>query len=177
MLCAVAVAALACAAPREARQQPAAAPEVGVDALARTPPMGWNSWNHFHCDVDETIVRQTADALVATGMRDAGYRYVVVDDCWQASRDDSGDIVPDPNRFPSGIRALADYVHDRGLAFGLYSDVLAIGGALLVLARRPHRLGAGSGSRPLLDPSGVTEAPIVARHPSRVRTREGTADR
>jgi alpha-galactosidase len=84
--------------------------------------MGWNSWNRFHCDVSEALVRDTADAIVASGMRDAGYRYVVVDDCWQVERTAAGAIVADPARFPSGMAALADYVHARGLAFGLYSD-------------------------------------------------------
>jgi alpha-galactosidase len=90
--------------------------------LARTPPMGWNSWNRFHCDVSEQLIRETADAIVATGMKEAGYQYVVIDDCWQVSRDESGTIVPDAKRFPSGMKALADYVHSKGLKFGLYSD-------------------------------------------------------
>jgi len=90
--------------------------------LAATPPMGWNSWNHFGCDVDEALVRATADAMVASGMRDAGYLYVNIDDCWHGSRDEDGFIRPDPERFPSGMKALADYVHARGLKLGLYSD-------------------------------------------------------
>ena len=90
--------------------------------LAATPPMGWNSWNKFGCNVSETLIREMADAMVASGMQDAGYRYVVIDDCWQVSRDASGNIVPDPQRFPSGMKALADYVHSKGLKFGLYSD-------------------------------------------------------
>lgn len=92
------------------------------NGLALTPPMGWNSWNKFACDVNEKIVRDTADAMVSSGMRDAGYQYVVVDDCWQGPRDANGFITADPQRFPSGIRALADYVHSRGLRFGIYSD-------------------------------------------------------
>src|SRR3954462_13709554 len=76
------------------------------DGLARTPPMGWSSWNHFGCEVGERTVRETADALVASGMRDAGYRYVNVDDCWMAStRDAFGQLRADPWRFPSGIPA------------------------------------------------------------------------
>jgi len=90
--------------------------------LARTPPMGWNSWNRFQCDVSETLIKETADAIVASGMREAGYQYVVIDDCWQISRDASGTIVPDAKRFPSGMKALADYVHSKGLKFGIYSD-------------------------------------------------------
>jgi alpha-galactosidase len=90
--------------------------------LARTPPMGWNSWNKFGCNVSEDLIRQMADAMVSSGMKDAGYQYVVIDDCWQSDRDGSGNIVADPAHFPSGIKALADYVHTRGLKFGLYSD-------------------------------------------------------
>ncbi len=91
------------------------------EGLALTPPMGWNSWNKFGCNVSEALIRQTADAMVASGMRDAGYRYVVIDDCWQVARDSMGFIVADPERFPSGMKALADYVHSKGLQFGLYS--------------------------------------------------------
>ena len=90
--------------------------------LAATPPMGWNSWNRFGCDVDERLVRATADAMVASGMRDAGYLYVNIDDCWHGTRDADGFIRPDPERFPSGMKALADYVHARGLKLGIYSD-------------------------------------------------------
>ena len=90
--------------------------------LARTPPMGWNSWNHFACDVSEQLIKETADAMVASGMRDAGYQYVVIDDCWQVARDSAGTIVADSQRFPSGIKALADYVHAKGLKFGIYTD-------------------------------------------------------
>ena len=100
----------------------AASPAATSDGLALTPPMGWNSWNKFHCDVNEQVVRDAADAMVASGMKDAGYQYVVVDDCWQGERDAAGRIAPDQERFPSGMKALADYVHSRGLEFGLYSD-------------------------------------------------------
>ncbi|HET9741667.1 MAG TPA: alpha-galactosidase [Terriglobales bacterium] len=92
------------------------------NGLAKTPPMGWNSWNKFACNVSEDLVRSEADAMVASGMRDAGYQYIVIDDCWQVSRDKDGTIVADPQRFPSGIKALADYVHSKGLKFGIYSD-------------------------------------------------------
>jgi alpha-galactosidase len=94
-----------------------------VNALAPTPPMGWNSWNKFQCNVDENLIRQAADAMVSSGMKDAGYQYVVIDDCWQVSRDKNGNIVADPQHFPSGIKALADYVHSKGLKFGIYSDI------------------------------------------------------
>lgn len=92
------------------------------DGLARTPPMGWNSWNYFGCDVDERRIQQAADALVSSGMRDAGYQYVVVDDCWQVARDQAGVLVPHPRRFPHGMAALGDYIHARGLKFGLYTS-------------------------------------------------------
>ncbi len=90
--------------------------------LAPTPPMGWNSWNKFQCNVSDEMIRQMADAMVKSGMKDAGYQYVVIDDCWQVSRDSAGNIVADPQRFPSGIKPLADYVHSQGLKFGIYSD-------------------------------------------------------
>ena len=89
--------------------------------LALTPPMGWNSWNTFACNVDEVLIREAADAIVASGMKDAGYQYVVIDDCWHGKRDSLGFIHPDPQRFPSGMKALADYVHSKGLKFGIYS--------------------------------------------------------
>ncbi len=92
------------------------------DGLALTPPMGWNSWNKFACDVDENLIRETADAMVATGLRDAGYIYINIDDCWHGQRDSLGFIQPDPTRFPSGMKALADYIHSKGLKFGIYSD-------------------------------------------------------
>ncbi|HEX3533761.1 MAG TPA: glycoside hydrolase family 27 protein [Gemmatimonadaceae bacterium] len=90
--------------------------------IALTPPMGWNSWNHFGCNVSDALIRSTADAMVSSGMRAAGYQYVVIDDCWQVSRDLKGTIVADSSRFPRGIKALADYVHSKGLRFGIYTD-------------------------------------------------------
>ena len=93
------------------------------DGLAPTPPMGWNSWNRFQTRIDESLVRDTAEAIVGPGMRDAGYRYVVIDDGWEApERNGDGDLVSDPERFPSGIAALADDVHRLGLRFGIYTD-------------------------------------------------------
>ena len=92
------------------------------NGVARTPPMGWNSWNHFACDVSAQLVRETADAMVSTGLRDAGYQFVVIDDCWQVARDARGRLVADSARFPGGIKPLADYVHSRGLKFGIYTD-------------------------------------------------------
>jgi alpha-galactosidase len=93
----------------------------GFDNLALTPPMGWNSWNYFGCNVSESMIRAQADAMASSGMKDAGYQYIVIDDCWQTRRDADGYIIADPTRFPSGMKALADYVHGKGLKFGLYS--------------------------------------------------------
>jgi alpha-galactosidase len=90
--------------------------------LAPTPPMGFNTWNKFGCNVSDELVRGMADAMVKSGMKDAGYQYVVIDDCWQVSRDANANIVVDAQRFPSGMKAVADYVHSRGLKFGIYSD-------------------------------------------------------
>ena len=82
--------------------------------LAATPPLGWNSWNTFGHAIDETVVRETADTLISTGLRDLGYNYIVIDDCWSIKdrRDGNGDLIPDPEKFPNGIKALADYVLD-----------------------------------------------------------------
>lgn len=93
-----------------------------ISGLAAIPPMGWNSWNTFGCGVTEQIVRAQADALVSSGLRDVGYKYVIVDDCWAApQRDAAGRLQADPVRFPSGMAALGTYLHDRGLLFGVYS--------------------------------------------------------
>ncbi len=89
--------------------------------LAQTPPMGWNSWNTFGGDVDEAVVRETADAFVSEGLQDAGYEYVVIDDLWEADERVNGRLTWDPETFPGGIPALADYVHSKGLKFGIYS--------------------------------------------------------
>lgn len=103
---------------------PAARTEPPAEGLlAATPPMGFNTWNKFGCDVSEQLIKETADAMAASGMREAGYKYVVIDDCWQVSRAADGRIVADPQRFPSGMKALADYVHGKGLRFGLYTDL------------------------------------------------------
>jgi len=104
--------------------------------LALTPPMGWNTWNKFACNVSDELVRGMADAMVKSGMKDAGYQYVVIDDCWQVSRDAQGSIVADAQRFPHGIKAVADYVHSLGLMFGIYSDAGA-----LTCQKRPAGLG------------------------------------
>ncbi|WP_410571281.1 glycoside hydrolase family 27 protein [Amycolatopsis sp. cmx-4-61] len=88
---------------------------------AVTPPLGWNSWNSFGCNVSESTIHQAADALVSSGMRDAGYQYVVVDDCWfDPQRDAQGNLRGNASKFPSGMQALGDYIHARGLKFGIY---------------------------------------------------------
>jgi alpha-galactosidase len=93
-----------------------------ADDLAATPPMGWNSWNTFQTRIDEKLIESTAYAMIANGMRDAGYVYVNLDDGWSTKdRDSSGNLVPDPVRFPNGMKVLADYLHARGFKFGIYN--------------------------------------------------------
>jgi len=92
------------------------------DGLAKTPQLGWNSWNKFGCNVSEQMIRETADAMVSSGMKAAGYQYVNIDDCWHGERDARGFITANPAHFPSGMKALADYVHSKGLKLGIYSD-------------------------------------------------------
>ena len=88
----------------------------------QTPPMGWNSWNTFEYNINDKLIRETADAMVSTGLRDAGYEYLVIDDCWSMpTRGEDGRIRPDPEKFPEGIKPVADYVHSKGLKFGMYS--------------------------------------------------------
>jgi alpha-galactosidase len=106
------------------------------NGLGRTPQMGWNSWNHFGCGINEALIRSTIDAMVSTGLFAAGYKYVNLDDCWQSTRTSSGVIVPDPNNFPNGVKVLADYAHSKGLLFGLYSDA-----GHYTCAGRPGSLG------------------------------------
>jgi alpha-galactosidase len=90
--------------------------------IAATPPMGWNSWNAFNCNgLNETVVKGMADAFITTGMKDVGYQYVNLDDCWMDGRDSSGKLKPSASKFPSGIAALADYIHGKGLKIGIYS--------------------------------------------------------
>ena len=93
-----------------------------TNGLALTPPMGWNSWNKFGINVSEVLIKEMADAMVTNGFVEAGYQYINIDDAWQSSRGANGVIVADPTRFPSGIKALADYVHAEGLKLGIYSD-------------------------------------------------------
>lgn len=90
--------------------------------IKNTPPMGWNSWNTFGADINEKLIFETADKMVETGLLDAGYDYLVIDDCWSLKeRDKDGRLVADPEKFPHGMKAVADYVHSKGLKFGMYS--------------------------------------------------------
>lgn len=92
------------------------------EGLALTPPMGWNSWNTFQTNINEQLVKDIADVMVSSGMKDAGYTYLVLDDGWMAmERDSAGNLVPDPKKFPNGMKAVVDYVHSKGLKFGLYN--------------------------------------------------------
>jgi alpha-N-acetylgalactosaminidase len=110
-------------------------PTYGLDnGLALTPPMGWLTWERFRCNIDcdndpencigERLIKEQADRLVADGYLDLGYEYIIIDDCWLSPKRDqnTGRLQPDPKRFPSGIKALADYVHSKGLKFGIYED-------------------------------------------------------
>ena len=105
------------------------------NGLGITPPMGWNSWYCYYCNINESIVKATADAIVAKGLDKFGYVYVNIDDCWAKSRDAKGNIVPDPATFPD-MAGLAEYVHNKGLKFGLYSDA-----GTMTCAKRPGSLG------------------------------------
>jgi alpha-galactosidase len=92
------------------------------EGLALTPPMGWNSWNTFGVNISEDLFKEVVDLIVSTGLKDAGYEYVVVDDGWEAmERDQNGNLVADPEKFPSGMKNLADYVHSKGLKFGIHN--------------------------------------------------------
>lgn len=93
------------------------------NGLGRTPPMGWNSWNHFHCNINEELIHQQANALISTGLKQVGYNHINLDDCWQISRNNiTKQIQEDKQAFPSGMKALGDYLHSKELKFGLYSD-------------------------------------------------------
>ncbi|WP_315370437.1 glycoside hydrolase family 27 protein [Paenibacillus xylanexedens] len=92
--------------------------------LGFAPALGWNSWNTFTWDINEQLIRDVADVFVSEGYLAAGYEYIVIDDCWSLKeRDASGNLVADPEKFPSGMRALSDYIHSKGLKFGMYSCV------------------------------------------------------
>lgn len=88
------------------------------------PPLGWNSWNTFTWDINEELIKGVADVFVSEGYKDAGYEYIVIDDCWSLKqRDENGNLVADPEKFPNGMKAVADYIHSKGLKFGMYSCV------------------------------------------------------
>ena len=106
------------------------------NGLGRTPQMGWNSWNKFGCNINEELIKNTIDTLNSSGLIEAGYKYINLDDCWQNSRDENGTIVPDESTFPNGIKPLVDYAHSKGLLFGLYSDA-----GTKTCAGRPGSLG------------------------------------
>ncbi len=92
--------------------------------IINTPPLGWNSWNTFANNISDSLIRESAQALVDSGLKDAGYEYIVIDDCWALrQRDENGRLVPDPEKFPEGIRPVADYIHSLGLKFGMYTCV------------------------------------------------------
>jgi alpha-galactosidase len=95
---------------------------INGKVLAPTPPMGWMTWNYFADKVNEKEVKEIADAMEASGMVAAGYKYLMIDDCWQGGRDSRNQIIADRVKFPSGIKALADYVHAKGIKLGIYSD-------------------------------------------------------
>ena len=106
------------------------------NGLGKTPQMGFNTWNKFTCNINEELIKKTVDVLIQSGLAAKGYNYVNLDDCWQISRDENGRIQEDKNAFPSGMKALADYVHSKGLKFGLYSDA-----GTKTCAGRPGSLG------------------------------------
>lgn len=90
--------------------------------MGQLPALGWNSWNTFTWDINEDLIKEIADIMVEKGYRDAGYEYVVIDDCWSLKeRDEQGRLVPDPRKFPGGMKAVGDYIHSKGLKFGMYS--------------------------------------------------------
>ena len=88
--------------------------------VVNKPPMGWNSWNTFGANIDEKLIFETADTMVREGLLECGYEYLVIDDCWQSkTRDENGRLVPDPKKFPHGMKYVSDYVHSKGLKFGM----------------------------------------------------------
>ncbi len=110
---------------------------LAAPSAVSLPPMGWNDWNHFHCNINEQVVQQTANAFVSSGMLAAGYQYVNIDDCWLShSRDASGQLQADPAKFPHGIKGVADFVHGLGLKLGIYEDA-----GTMTCAKFPGSLG------------------------------------
>ncbi len=127
-------------------------PDPGIAKTAvryALPPMGWNSWNTFACNVNENVIKSVADTIAASGMAAAGYQYVTQDDCWVGGRDPAtGQLFANPSTFPNGIKALADYVHSKGLKFGLYTSGGTNTCAALAHGTRPptYPKGVGAGS-------------------------------
>jgi alpha-galactosidase len=93
------------------------------EPLAATPPMGWISWNLFEGNISESIIMEVADAMVDNGLKEAGYEYIILDDLWHGGRDKNGKVFPDKNKFPNGMKVVADYIHSKGLKFGIYTDI------------------------------------------------------
>ncbi len=113
-------------------------------SMAARPPMGWNSWNTFGEKISDPLICEMADAIVKEGYLDAGYEYLVIDDCWaEKERDEKGRLVPDRIKFPRGIKPIADYVHAKGLKFGIYScaGILTCAGypSSLIISRQEPR--------------------------------------
>lgn len=96
--------------------------QPGFNELAKTPPMGWNTWNTFRLNINEELVKQAVETFIQKGLKDAGYQYVVIDDGWQIDRDEQGNILCDKEKFPSGMKSLIDDIHAAGLKVGIYSD-------------------------------------------------------
>ncbi|GAB3973156.1 hypothetical protein GCM10029978_051850 [Actinoallomurus acanthiterrae] len=139
-----------------------------------TPPMGWNSWNHFGCNISESLIKGVADAMVANGLDKVGYKYVNIDDCWMASsRDSSGHLQADPTRFPSGIKAVADYVHGKGLKLGVYESAgtATCAGREASTTRRPTRTASPPGASTI---SSTTTATTRAGPPPSATRRWAT---
>lgn len=109
----------------------------------RTPAMGWNAWNTFGCHVSEKLVKEIARAMVRTGLRDAGYKYLVLDDCWMGGRDKNGNLIANRARFPSGMKALGEFIHSKGLRFGIYESPNTVTCAV-IWSGYPAKLGMGS---------------------------------
>ncbi|KAK9242916.1 glycoside hydrolase superfamily [Lipomyces tetrasporus] len=111
-------------------------PVYPINELAVTPPMGWNNWNAFACSVNEHLLLSTAEKMAAFGLRDVGYQYIVLDDCWSLGRDKNGNLQHDPEKFPRGMKYVADQLHSLGFLFGMYSDA-----GSYTCARYPGSLG------------------------------------
>jgi alpha-galactosidase len=109
----------------------------------RTPAMGWNAWNTFGCNVSEKLIKQVARAMVSSGLRDAGYKYLILDDCWMGGRDKHGNLIANRARFPSGMKALGEFIHSKGLLFGIYESPNTVTCAV-IWSGYPAKLGVGS---------------------------------